>query len=98
MVARANLYLSREVCDAYLAGLQSVALVQRDESVLIVPLVAGSAGGLLLKMRNGRGDRVIHAQEFFREHGYVEDFAERYCDMTWSPELAALVILGLQRS
>lgn len=29
LVARANLYLSREVCDAYLSGLHSVALLDR---------------------------------------------------------------------
>lgn len=96
-VSRASLYLPREICDAYFSGLQSVALLSREQHLLILPLMAGSAGGLLLKQRNGRGDRVIHAQEFFREHGYVEDFDTRDCPVTWNPESAALVISGVPR-
>ena len=29
-----------------------------------MPLQSGSAGGLLLKMRNSEGDRVIHSTEY----------------------------------
>lgn len=96
-VARANFYLSREICDAHLAGLHSVALLQHEDRVLIVPLMPGSAGGLLLKLRNGRGDRVIHAQEFFRTHGYLEDFEERHCELRWDAKMAALEVCGLAR-
>ncbi len=97
-IARANLYLSREVCDACLPGLQAVALLRREGQVLIVPLMAGSAGGLLLKLRNLRGDRVVHAQEFFREHGYAEEFVERRYALRWKVEMAALAIVGLMQA
>lgn len=97
LVARANLYLSREACETWLAGLQTVALLERDAAVLIVPLMPDSAGGLLLKVRNARGDRVIHAQEFFREHGFAEEFEERRCPMAWDEQRAALVIRGVPR-
>lgn len=98
IVARANLYLAREVCDAHLAGVQAVALLERDHQAFIVPLAPGSAGGVLLKLRNRHGDRVIHAQEFFRTHGYLEDFEQRCCPLQWNAELAALAIRGLPRA
>ncbi len=98
IVARGNLYLSREVCDACLPGIDAVALLERDGQVMIVPLIPESGGGLLLKIRNVRGDRVIHAQEFFREKGYLEDFEQRVLPVQWDPELAALTIAALPKS
>lgn len=97
-VVRGNLYLTRETCDSYLPGIQSVALIAREEMVMIVPLTQESGGGLLLKIRNAHGDRVIHAQEFFRAQGLVEDFQERAVPVHWSNELAALVVAGIPKA
>lgn len=97
-VVRGNLYLSRETCEACLLGIQAVALLDRTDHVLIVPLLPESGGGLLLKVRNAHGDRVIHAQEFFREKGYLEDFEERNFPLYWSEELAALVLHDLPKA
>ncbi|MES2957643.1 MAG: hypothetical protein V4792_05610 [Pseudomonadota bacterium] len=96
-VAAGNLHLSREACGRYLAGIESVALLDRDGQLLILPLTRESGGGLLLKVRNARGDRVIHAQEFFRNHGYRETFAPRHVPMHWDEAAAALVLTGLER-
>ena len=95
-VARGNLYLTREICDTYLPGVASVALLARDGDVLIVPLIQLSAGGLLLKQRNARGDRVIHAQEFFRNAGLPEEFEPRTMPVHWSRDSAALVVAGFK--
>ena len=94
-VAGANLYLDHETCARFLPDAQAVALLKRDGQVLIVPLAAGSAGGLLLKVRNARGDRVVHAQEFFRSQGLLEDFEQRSFELRWSDESAALVVAGI---
>lgn len=98
VVAHGSFYLSRELCDTYFRGVESVALLAREQNVLIVPLTQQSGGGLLLKQRNARGDRVIHAQEFFRDKGFLEDFEERSASVHWSRESAALVITGLART
>lgn len=97
-VVRGNLYLTRETCDIYFPGIQSVALISREDKVMVMPLTQESGGGLLLKIRNVRGDRVIHAQEFFRAQGLVEDFQERTVPVHWSSELAALVIAGIPKT
>jgi hydrogenase maturation protease len=94
-IARGNFYLSREICETYLPGVSSVALLVRDEEIMIVPLIQQSAGGLLLKQRNARGDRVIHAQEFFRSRSLPEEFEVRSVPVRWSAEAAALVVGGL---
>jgi hypothetical protein len=57
-----------------------------------VPLIRDSAGGLLLKQRNARGDRVIHAQEFFRHCDLPEDAEPRTLRAQWSRDRAALVV------
>lgn len=97
-VAAGNLYLSCEACQRFLPGIESVALLRRDAQVLIVPLTRDSGGGLLLKVRNARGDRVIHAQEFFRAHGYAEAFASQRVALHWDQAAAALVLTGLPRA
>lgn len=96
-VSAGNLYLSCEACERYLTGIESVALLSRDAGVLIVPLTRESSGGLLLKIRNARGDRVIHAQEFFRSHGYGEDFEAHRVAMRWDDSAASLVLDGVPR-
>jgi hydrogenase maturation protease len=94
-VASGNLYLSREICARYFARVEAVALLARQDEVLILPLSGASAGGLLLKQRNARGDRVIHAQEFFRRHDLPEQDELRAVSGCWSPAAAALVLYGL---
>jgi len=94
-VGRGNLYLSREICDTYFPRVTAVALLVRDAEVMIVPLMPASAGGLLLKQRNARGDRVIHAQEFFRSRNLPEDFHRRALPVRWSTAPAALLVSGL---
>lgn len=97
-VVRGNLYLSREICETYLSDIEAIALLDREDKVLIVPLMPESGGGLLLKVRNAHGDRVIHAQEFFRDKGYLEDFESRIFPLSWSQESAALVLYNLPKT
>lgn len=97
-VARGSIYLTREICDAYFEAIQSVALIVRDDKLLIVPLIQESAGGLILKVRNARGDRVIQAQEFFRDKGFAEDFEEQTIAVSWNSEWAALGLSRLRKA
>lgn len=97
-VARGNLYLSRELCDRHLTGIEAVALLEREGRLMVLPLIPQSGGGLLLKIRNARGDRVVHGQEFFREKGYLEDFQERVLPARWDADLAAIVINAVPKA
>jgi hypothetical protein len=90
VLARGNFYLSRELCETYLPGITAVALLERAGAILIVPLAPSSAGGLLLKQRNARGDRVIQAQEFVRDKGLPEEFEPRTVAVHWNPDSHAL--------
>jgi len=96
-IARGNIYLTRETCEQFFTGIESVALLRRDAAVQIVPLQRGSAGGLLLKVRNAHGDRVIHAQEFLRGNGFIDDFVERVVPARWDPKSASLVLADVPR-
>lgn len=63
-----RLHLTEAAYRRHLDGCVAVGLLARDDEWLMLPLRAG-AGGLQIKLRNARGDRVIEAQEFFRTHG-----------------------------
>jgi hypothetical protein len=87
---RGSLYLSRATCERYFAGLDTIILSRRGASLLILPVRNAAAGGCLLKMRNGAGDRVVNAPDFFREQG-IDDQAERELPVSWDASQAGLV-------
>ncbi|ODR98208.1 hypothetical protein AUC69_09860 [Methyloceanibacter superfactus] len=93
-VRRGSLYLAREVYDRYFPGLDAVVLLRREDDLLILPVRHAASGGYLLKLRNGAGDRVVSAPDFFREQGIGEDM-ELCLPVTWSPEKAALCAVDI---
>lgn len=95
-IARGSIHLPRELCDAFFPATDLAAMLMRDRRVFIVPLIAQSSGGLLLKTRNARGDKVLHVQEFLRQHGYADDAEPYRCAVEWQPEFAAVELLELR--
>lgn len=94
-IARGSFYLSQELCALYLPGLEAIAPLTRDGEVYLLPLLGTAAGGLLLKLRNARGDRVVHALEFLRTLGIDADSPERIVRLRWISELGGLLLVGL---
>ena len=66
-----RLHIPGATYEQHLAGCVAVALTEREGHWWLLPLRAG-AGGLQIKQRNPRGDRVVETQEFFRSQG-LED-------------------------
>jgi hypothetical protein len=89
-LSKGSLYLSAEYYGRYFNGLGSVILVNRDKQLLIMPVHNEAGGGFLMKIRNARGDRVIHAQEFLAFHGLEKLDQAVYGQ--WDSELSALVL------
>ena len=89
-VRRGGLYLSAEICDRYLAGLETVILLRRNNDLVILPVRHAASGGYLLKRRNAAGDRLVFAPDFFREHG-LDDEIDREFPVSWERDQAALV-------
>ncbi len=83
-----NLYLNSDLCDTYFKSIDSVALLRKNSKFLLVP-VQQAGGGLLLKIRNVKGDRVVHAIEFFQSHG-IETNKPITLDVEWNSDYAAL--------
>lgn len=83
-----SLYLDRDVYETYLGTYGAAVLLQRDDRTYLVP-VQQAAGGLLIKIRNANGDRVINAQEFFQHHN-LNPPPNTPIEHTWNSELHAL--------
>jgi hypothetical protein len=79
----------------YLGGVDSAALIERDNRVLLLPLRGPVAGGMLLKQRNLRGDRVMLATDFLAQLGLDQFAAEVQFEVRWVGEAGALLIQGL---
>lgn len=94
LIRRGSVYLARPVYDRYFGGLESVVLLRRDDDLVVLPVRFAAAGGYLLKLRNGAGDRVVNAADFFRSNG-VEDDEELACPARWSTDHAGLVVPGV---
>lgn len=86
-----SLYLDAEVYEEFFGDRDSVAVLSRNEQIAVFPLSPGGVGGSFAKIKNARGDRVIHARELLR--GLELDDAEPHqLTAHWDPELAALVL------
>ncbi len=96
-VANGNIYLPNETFDTYFKGIEAVALLPHEQGILMLPL-HNSAGGLLVKLKNLRGDRVVNAQEFFRTGGFSEDASETEHSVRWLSERGGLLIEQVQKS
>ena len=90
-IRNGNLYLDASLYEQYFPQIHSVILLKRDRALLLLPVTNAGAGGLLLKIRNAREDRVIHAQEFCRVHGIDEHFAQMV-SASWDEKSAGLMI------
>jgi hypothetical protein len=91
LLKNGSLYLDAEVYEAFFGTRDSVAVLSRDQQIAVFPLSPNGVGGSLAKIKNARGDRVIHAPELLR--GLELDDAESHQLLGhWDPELAALVL------
>lgn len=88
-----SLHIDATTFAQHLGDRESVALLRRETDLFVVPLRDSNFGGYLCKRRTAAGDRVIHAADFFREHGY-DDGPERTFAADWRADVAAFVIPG----
>lgn len=93
IVHNGGLYLSRALCGIYFNGLEGVVLLREADDLLILPVRHAAAGGYLLKIRNGAGDRVVTAPDFFRRQG-VSDADEHCLPVRWDSARASLLAPG----
>lgn len=87
---RGALYFSRETYERYFGGLGSLVLLRDGAGLIVLPVRQPGAGGYVIKQRNGAGDRVVAAQDFFRENG-IDDSVELSLPVRWSETCAGLV-------
>ena len=90
-IRNSSLYLPYALYQNYFSGLDAVILLLHESRLLILPVRHPGGGGLLMKVRNLQGDRVIHALEFFRDHD-IDDTLDQEYPVRWDSENAALII------
>jgi len=87
-IADGNLYIDKNVYDTYFKNIESVALLFQSPLVLIMPVQQPGNGGMLLKIRTARGDRVLNIFEFLENNNLQK--LECIVPVVWSTENAAL--------
>jgi len=87
------LYVDAADFAAQMANMGNVALLREGGDLLILPIFSAEAGGFLVKQVNARGDRAIHAADFFRLNG-VDENRDIRVDAAWSDERAGFLASG----
>ncbi|MDQ7051259.1 MAG: hypothetical protein Q9M92_17730 [Enterobacterales bacterium] len=87
-IADGNLYIDKNVYDIYFKNIESIALLYTPPLVLIMPVQQAGNGGLLLKIRTARGDRVLNIFEFLESNDLGN--LEGTLPVVWCTEQAAL--------
>lgn len=89
-IANGNLYLENSLYETYFHSIDSVIILNKPPEILIMPVQQAGAGGLLMKIRNSAGDRVVSISEFLENYAFdLRD--ERVVPVVWSSSDAALV-------
>jgi len=91
---RNHLYIEADMFETYLANVSSVALVREGDDLLIFPIASAEAGGFFIKQVNMRGDRAIHAADFFRLHG-IDDNLDLMIDARPDTLIAGFAVRNL---
>lgn len=90
-IDQGNLYLDAAIYSLFFAGLETIALLQRENGFFILPVNGQASGGRLMKMRNSKGDRVITATDFLEQCGFDYDH-EVFCNAKWDSNMSALFV------
>ena len=90
-ITRNHVYIDATSFDTHLARVANVALLRDGNNLLILPIVGAEAGGFFVKQVNARGDRAIHAADFFWLHG-IDETSERHVAATWIEGLAGFTV------
>tara|TARA_R110002094_G_scaffold108060_1_gene106106 strand:+ start:93 stop:407 length:315 start_codon:yes stop_codon:yes gene_type:complete len=91
-IKNGNIYLTSEVYETYFKDIQSVVLISRDEKLFILPINQAGGSGLLLKIRNAKGDRIIHTQEQLREFD-INETVEYPIPIRWDSQYSGLHLI-----
>ncbi|MGE0022179.1 MAG: hypothetical protein AB7S70_00925 [Hyphomicrobium sp.] len=93
IVRRGALHLTRQVYERFFHQLDTVVLLRDGGDLVILPVRHQAAGGYVIKLRSGAGDRAVVAADFFRDNG-VEDDVQLTLSATWDEARAALIAPG----
>lgn len=93
IVRRGALQLTRQTYERFFGGLDNVVLLRDGRDLVVLPVRHQAAGGYVIKLRSGAGDRSVMAADFFRDNG-VDDDVQLTLAAAWSEERAALVASG----
>ncbi|PZM80332.1 MAG: hypothetical protein DKT66_13785 [Candidatus Melainabacteria bacterium] len=86
-----KLYLDCQTYETFFRGLNSVALVKTETSILLLPIVSDASGGFLIKTMNMKGDKVVDAVDFMRQLN-LDNPAELSLPVRWDKERGGLII------
>ena len=90
-LARGKIYLESPLFEKYFSGHETVALIEREGKFVLLPVFSGAQGGLMIKLINARGDRLVDAVDFFRRFDLdLENSLD--CPVVWNSEMAGMVI------
>ncbi|MFT3729976.1 MAG: hypothetical protein QM780_00930 [Hyphomicrobium sp.] len=90
-IRRGALHLTREAYERFFKDLDNVVLLRDGNDLVVLPVRHRAAGGYVIKIRTGAGDRAVVASDFFRDNG-IEDSVEMTLPAAWDDDRAALVV------
>ena len=89
-IKRNNIYLPADVYHTYFSGIETVILLKETDTIIVMPIQGTMYGGLLLKIINSQGDRVVSAYDFLKFNGLSD--LELSGDCYWNKDKMGLAI------
>ena len=86
-----KIYLSNIVYETYFKNIQSIVFLEREKNIYLLPVNQAGGSGLLLKIINAKGDRVINVPEQLLGLG-IDEVKEYICSVKWDATISGLNI------
>ncbi|HEY9732522.1 MAG TPA: hypothetical protein V6C89_11460 [Drouetiella sp.] len=90
-IKNGNLYVDCHLYEKFFAGIETVALLKKEDGFLLMPVFNQASGGRLMKMRNTAGDRVVTATDFLQQFDLVQHDVRGF-PASWDSAAAALFV------
>lgn len=87
---RGNLHIPAQVYADFFESKEGAVLLPMDGRMALLPVLS-TAGGVLIKQRNLKGDRAVEIVDFLRTQG-LDESLQGPCEAAWDPQMGALAI------
>ena len=86
-----RIYIPNLVYETYFKNIQSIVFFHKEKKIYLLPVNQSGGSGLLLKIINAKGDRVVNVVEQLNDCN-IDDKSEKIVLVSWDSKISGLLL------